>query len=316
MTEHGPDVRILRLPPDAHGRLDSVLSRLLPKVSRRRLKAALRAGRVRVDGRAVRAADAARPGVEVALLDLPDAGGTRSEAGGVRPDAGNAEGATTGPIPLEVVHADAALVVVEKPSGIPAYPRDPGEGGTVAESVLAAYPDMAGVGDQPAAPGLCHRLDLETSGLLLFARTHEAFDAVRRQFQARSVEKAYRAVVTGHLEGEGVIEVSIGRRSARRMVADPPPNLRSWPARTRWRALRHGTSTTLTSLILETGVTHQARVHLAWLGHPILGDDRYGGPKATRLALHAAELGLVHPLTGEPVHWTSRHTDALSVLLD
>ena len=284
MSDDGP--RTLTLPEDAHGRLDTTLSGLLPGVSRRRLKAAFHAGRVRLDGRRVRGADLARPGAEVVLLGLEDAAGAAPA-----PD-----------LALSILHADDALIAVDKPAGVPAYPLAPDEPGSVAGAVLARFPDLAPVGDLPLAPGLCHRLDVPTSGVLLFARTAEAFAAVRDAFETRQVDKDYLALVAGRLEGEGTIEVPLGRaRHKRRMIPAPEGTVgvrHAWPALTRWRALETVGEDTLVAIELVTGVTHQARAHLAWLGHPVVGDPLYGGPAAPRLMLHASRLALRHPVTG------------------
>ncbi len=303
MTRTQCSPRVVLLPDDASGRLDSLLSRLLSGVSRRRLKAAFREGRVRMEGRRVRGQEEARPRATVEIVDLPGWGDV--SAAGVDPE----------PAAIEIVHADEDLVVVEKPPGAPSYPLYPGEGGSVAEVVLRLFPDMDGVGDLPNAPGLCHRLDVETSGLLLFARNSRAFESLRRQFRARSVEKTYLAAVVGRLRGEGRIDVPLGRRSARRMVADPPGSMRRWPARTVWEALSLGDAATLVRASLETGVTHQARVHMAWLGHPIIGDDGYGGPPADRLYLHASALRVEHPGTGEPVEIESNRNEAVALVV-
>ncbi len=289
--------REIVLPENASGRLDSLLARLLPKVSRRELKAAFRAGKVRLDGRACRGSASASPGATVEISGLQEApqAPTRSVSRQVY-----------------VVHADEHVVVVEKPANIPAYPLTYGEGGSVSEAVLDLFPDMNGVGDQRNAPGLCHRLDVETSGLLLFARSSFAFEEIRRQFQEKKVEKIYIAAVFGLLRGEGVIDVPLGRRSAKRMVAGPPETLRQWPALTRWRALRRADNRSLVELNLQTGVTHQARVHLAFLGHPVLGDEKYGGPPAERLGLHASRLGFIHPVTKRSLSLHSPRDESVS----
>ena len=283
VSDDGP--RTLTLPEDAHGRLDTTLSGLLPGVSRRRLKAAFHAGRVRLDGRRVRGADLARPGAEVVLLGLEDAAGAAPA-----PD-----------LALSILHADDALIAVDKPAGVPAYPWPrTSPGASPGRSSPASRP-RPGRGPA-AAPGLCHRLDVPTSGVLLFARTAEAFAAVRDAFETRQVDKDYLALVAGRLEGEGTIEVPLGRaRHKRRIIPAPEGTVgvrHAWPALTRWRALETVGEDTLVAIELVTGVTHQARAHLAWLGHPVVGDPLYGGPAAPRLMLHASRLALRHPVTG------------------
>ena len=285
----GDGARTVVLPLDAQGRLDTVLSGLLPAVSRRRLKAAFHAGRVRVDGKRAKGSDPARAGAEVVLTGLEDA----------------TSAAPAPALDLSFLHVDDALIAVDKPAGVPAYPLAPDEPGSVAGAVLARFPDLASVGDLPLAPGLCHRLDVPTSGVLLFARHAQAFAAVREAFETRQVDKAYLALAAGRLEGEGQVEVPLGRaRHKRRMIPAPEGTVgvrHAWPALTRWRALEPVGEDTLVAVTLVTGVTHQARAHLAHLGHPVVGDPLYGGPTAPRLMLHAARLALRHPATGAPV---------------
>jgi 23S rRNA pseudouridine1911/1915/1917 synthase len=287
--------RVIMLPATATGRLDAALARASVGLSRRQLKQAFAEDRVLVCGRSVSQSHVATPGLRVTLVELDGL----SDLGKV---------ATA---PLEVIWSDPVLIVVDKLAGMPAYALSATEGNTLAGAVLERFPDVTGVGDLKLAPGLCHRLDKETSGLLLFARTVEAFGAVRAQFRRRQVRKVYDAVVGGRLEGEGLVDVALGRRRGenRRMrAASGSARLRrSWPARTRWCSKRSDAERTLVELVLETGVTHQARVHMAVLGHPIVGDSLYGGPPHSRLLLHAAELGLEHPVTGERMIWKSPH---------
>lgn len=294
-------MRTLVLPEAASGRLDSVLSGLLPEVSRRRLKDAFREGRVRVDGRRVRGSDLARPGSTVELSGLDDAD-------------------TPAPAPeveLAVVYEDDDLLVVDKPAGVPVAPHDPAETGTLAGAVLARYPDLVGVGDLPLAPGLCHRLDMGTSGLVLFARRAEVFEAIRDAFEARAVEKVYHAVVTGELLDTGTIDEPISRvgRGRKMHVGDTAHARTTWPAVTRWTVLDRTDARTLLEVVIETGVTHQIRAHLAWYGRPVVGDTLYGGEAAPRLALHAAKLAFEHPATGSRLEVESPTTGHLRSLL-
>lgn len=281
------------LPDDASGRLDAFLSQLLPQLSRRRLKKLFREGEIRLDGRRVKGSVATRPGATVEI------------AGVLHPIPEH-------DVALDVVHEDDALVVVNKAPGVPAFPRAPDERGTLSGAMLARHPEILEVGDLPLAPGLCHRLDTGTSGLILFARTADAFAAVRTQFEARVVDKVYLARVAGRLEGEGTLDLVLGRtasRSATMVVAADGAQLRkSWPAVTHWRSLAPEDDSSLVEVRIETGVTHQIRVHLAHLGHPIVGDPRYGGPTADRMMLHASRLGLRHPSTHEQIEWRSDAT--------
>ena len=286
----------LTLPPDAAGRLDALLARLLPELPRRRLKAAFRARQVWVEGRPAPASAPARPGAEVIVYEDEPA----------RP-------AELAARPLTLCYEDEALLCALKPAGLPAYPLAPGED-SVASRLAARFPELEGVGDLPLAPGLCHRLDRETSGLLLFARTGPDFEAVRLAFEERVVEKDYLAWVEGPLEGAGEISAPIGRprgRGPRVQVVqtlDSPEMRKVWPAHTRWEVHQGaarpdpvGPESALVRVRIETGVTHQIRAHLASIGHPLWGDALYGGPAAPRLYLHAWRLSLPHPRSGAPV---------------
>ncbi|MDF1563861.1 MAG: RluA family pseudouridine synthase [Deltaproteobacteria bacterium] len=294
--------RRLVLPDDARGRLDSLLARLLPEVSRRRLKAAFKAGAVRQGGRRAAASDPARPGAEVIVAGL---GGT--------PPAG---------LELELVGEAEGLLVIEKPAGIPSAPSATGGDPSVAEAMLARYPALEGVGDLPGAPGLCHRLDRETSGLLLFCTDAGLFPGIRAAFERREVEKLYLAVVQGEPPVEGGCELPLGRRKgrARRVevdLGDEGRELeRSWPAQTTFRRLEQRGARALLEVRITTGVTHQIRAHLAHLGFPVVGDPLYGDAgEAPRLGLHAWRLALTHPRTGERLEWESPHPEALRALL-
>jgi 23S rRNA pseudouridine1911/1915/1917 synthase len=200
----------------------------------------------------------------------------------------------------------------------------PGAGNTdrtLVNGLLARFPEMAGVGD-PARPGIVHRLDKGTSGLLLVARTQLAYDELVAQLAAREVQRGYRALVWGHLEtSEGVIDAPIARsdREPTRMAV----SAHGREARTHYALERTYAEPVATSLLacrLETGRTHQIRVHLAAIGHPVVGDDRYRGTRSSfrvaRPFLHAASLGVRHPATGEWLTFTSPLPADLQAVLD
>jgi 23S rRNA pseudouridine1911/1915/1917 synthase len=190
----------------------------------------------------------------------------------------------------------------------------PGAGrstGTLVHGLLAAYPEIAGVGGDPSRPGIVHRLDKGTSGLLLVARTPRAHEALVAALSARSVHRRYRALVWGHVAAaSGLIDAPIGRsaREPTRMSVD----VRGKEARTRYEVLRHATEpveVTELACTLETGRTHQIRVHLRSIGHPVVGDARYDGNRQSlplhRPFLHAEGLALDHPVTGQPLRFES-----------
>lgn len=222
-------------------------------------------------------------------------------------------------IEVRVVHEDDELVVVDKAAGVVVHPGAGHERDTLVSGLLARYPSLAGVGD-PARPGIVHRLDRGTSGLLVVARTADAHRALAAQLAARTAGRRYLALVGGHVEEEeGVVDAPIGRsdRSPTRMAVAAHGR----PARTGYRVLaryEHPFPATFLAVRLETGRTHQVRVHLAAIGHPVVGDDRYGGPVVTgldRLFLHAAELSLDHPRTGRRCTWRSPLPDELAAVV-
>jgi 23S rRNA pseudouridine1911/1915/1917 synthase len=207
-------------------------------------------------------------------------------------------------VPIEFVYVDDDLIVVDKQPGLVVHPGAGNLVGTLAQAVLARFPEIADVGD-PARPGIVHRLDQDTSGLLVVARSAFAYDALVALLGARDVQRRYVTLVWGDLDNErGLIDAPIGRssRDATRMTV----SARGREARTAYEVERRFTDPApLTQLVckLETGRTHQIRVHTSAIGHAVVGDERYGGVKPAltvpRMFLHAAELGFVHPRTGE-----------------
>ncbi|RDC71564.1 RluA family pseudouridine synthase [Rhodovulum sp. 12E13] len=201
--------------------------------------------------------------------------------------------------PVQILHRDASLLVVVKPAGLLSVPGK-AEG---AEDCL-----IARLGRMDRETRLVHRLDRDTSGVMVFARSKQAQRHLGRQFERRYVSKAYEAVVAGHLDGAGEVDLPLVAdwpNRPRQMVC----HARGRPARTRWRALSHDDGATRVALAPETGRSHQLRVHMAALGHPILGDPLYGlaeGADAPRLMLHASRLAFRHPEGGTPVAFESR----------
>lgn len=211
---------------------------------------------------------------------------------------------------LDVVHADDDVIVVDKPAGLVVHPGSGNTSGTLVHGVIARFPEVAAVGD-PARPGIVHRIDKGTSGLLVVARSEMAYHSLVAQFGARSVDREYLALCWGHLDSPaGMVDAPIGRSASdptRMTVTNTGRD-----ARTRYevRAVYDDpTDATLLACRLETGRTHQIRVHLAAIGHPIVGDRQYGGDRSPipcdRPWLHAAALGFEHPVTGEHLSFTS-----------
>lgn len=280
--------------PSAAGtRLDRWLAAAVPALSRARLQDLIARGNVRVDG-AVRKAAYRLTGGETIDVDVP-------------PPA--AETLEPEPIELRILHEDEHLLVVDKPAGMVVHPGAGHATGTLAAAVLAHAPTTEGVGG-PRRPGIVHRLDKGTSGVLVIAKTAPAYHALTAQLAARTVTRRYVAVVHGRVgRDEGVVDAPIGRdpRDRKRMAV--VASGRGRRAVTRYRVRERFSRFTLVEARLETGRTHQIRVHLASLGHPVAGDDTYGRGRARLpipfewLALHAADLAFRHPVTDEHVEF-------------
>ncbi|HUD71797.1 MAG TPA: RluA family pseudouridine synthase [Dongiaceae bacterium] len=305
---------VVTLPAAARGRrLDQVLAELVPGQSRAALQRLLREGRVLVDGRAVRPASRVRGGESV-QIDLPP-----PRPSEVAPEA----------IPLAVLHEDADLIVIDKPAGMTVHPGAGRRAGTLVAALLHHCRDLSGVGGVER-PGIVHRLDRETSGVLVAAKNDVAHRALASQFKARTVRKTYEAIVWGRPRSlTGRIDAAIGRHpSARtRMAVDPDGRA----SRTAWRVAAALGPVTLLEVSPETGRTHQIRVHLASIGHPVVGDPLYGGRRtatvASRpseraalaayagMALHARRLEFTHPSSGARLVLTAPRPAAFEELL-
>ena len=205
-------------------------------------------------------------------------------------------------IPLKIVYEDACLAVVYKPSGMVVHPAAGNRDGTMVNALLYQMDDLSGVGGVER-PGVVHRIDKDTSGLLLVAKTDRAHLSLSEQIAAHSVDRAYRAIVIGHMkQNEGDVDAPIGRHPTDRKKMAIVPNGK--PAKTHWRVLEELKGASLLECALSTGRTHQIRVHMASLGHPVLGDPVYGPKKSPYPVgggqlLHAGRIGFTHPETGE-----------------
>lgn len=277
------------------GRLDKTILRRFPSSSRTLVNAAFAEGGVLVNGRPAAKSDPPRRGGVVTLPRLLE----RTDRAPLPQDGD-----------LRILFEDDAILAVDKPGGQPCHPVEPGETGTLSNSLAARFPEMVGVGDDPSMPGLLHRIDSGTSGIVLCARSQAAFDAIRRQFTARTVDKTYLAVVHGEVEKAGGVSGWLAHSSSFRGrmrcvgSASLPKGERALFAETFYKPLRVRDGRTLLEVKITTGVTHQIRCQLASLGHPIVGDATYGsdrpldGPYGPRHLLHAAVLGFDHPATG------------------
>ena len=222
-------------------------------------------------------------------------------------------------VPFAVVHADEAVVVVDKPAGVVVHPGSGRRSGTLVHGLLHRFPDIAGVG-QPDRPGIVHRLDAGTSGLLVVARTDDAYASLVDQLATRTVERTYLALAWGRFEApSGIVDAPIGRAARHRTRMAVSSAGRG--ARTRYdvvEAFREPAALSLVECRLETGRTHQIRVHLAAIGHPVVGDATYGGARErlglSRPFLHARSLAFDHPVTGARGRFDSPLPDDLEEL--
>ncbi|MGH9750467.1 MAG: RluA family pseudouridine synthase [Candidatus Polarisedimenticolia bacterium] len=303
----------LDLPPSRRGeRLDRVLAALLPDLSRAGLQRLIREGRVRVDQAPARAAYRVRGGEQVAV-DMPS-----PEPATLLPEA----------LALDIIFQDSDLLVVNKPAGMVVHPGAGRRGGTLANALLHLVPDLAGIGGV-LRPGIVHRLDRDTSGVMVAAKNDAAQRDLSAQFKARTVRKTYEALVWGRpRRAEGLVDLPIGRHPTARVRMAVRPGGRI--ARTAYRTVRILGPLTFLEACPETGRTHQIRVHLSHIGHPIVGDPLYGGARPRPLpdagarsaleaydglALHARRLEFRHPRTLEPCAFEAPRPAPFAALL-
>jgi 23S rRNA pseudouridine1911/1915/1917 synthase len=299
---------------EAGTRLDRWLAERLPGLSRTRIKALVDGGHVSVGGARSKASHRLKAGERVeATIPPPPPEETVPE-----------------PIPLRIVFEDEHVLVVDKPAGMVTHPGAGRPTGTLAAAALAHAPGVAGVGG-PRRPGIVHRLDKGTSGLIVLAKTQQAYESLTAQLSARTVSRRYLAVVQGVVRrADGVIDAAIGRDPRSRVRMAVAREGKGKRAVTRFRVLERLRDATLIECRLETGRTHQIRVHMASLGHPLLGDHTYGRRAARTaadpeldtliagldgVALHAAGLAFLHPATGEPLEFASPLADRIERLL-
>ena len=288
-------------------RVDRVVA-MLTGLSRADATGLVAAGAVAVDGIVVtRGADRLDAGVAVTVI-TPEAVAVTGPA----PD---------GDVEVPVVHVDDSVIVIDKPADMVVHPGSGHDEGTMVSGLLAQFPEIADVG-QLNRPGIVHRLDRGTSGLLVVARTEVAYESLVTQLSERTVERVYRTLVWGHPDSpRGVVDAPIGRspRHPTKMavIADGKP------ARTRYEVEKTFDEPTETSLLicrLESGRTHQIRVHMSAIGHAVVGDDRYNGVRQSlvveRPFLHAEQLSFDHPVTGERLTFHSELPADLVAVLD
>jgi 23S rRNA pseudouridine1911/1915/1917 synthase len=293
-------------------RLDRWLAAELPDLSRARLQALIEAGSVLLDGHATRGSARVKAG-QSATVVVPAAVPAEPQAED---------------IPLRIVHEDASLLVLDKPAGLVVHPGAGRDSGTLVNALLHHVRDLSGVGGV-LRPGIVHRLDAGTSGLMVVAKDDVAHRELSRQFAGRTVEKDYLAVVLGRPRAEGEVDLPIGRDPAQRLrMAVSVPRARV--ARSRWRVVEALDGAALVRVHIFTGRTHQIRVHMASAGHPLVGDVLYGGRRVPRTArpasaaamkvfprpaLHSARLAFDHPASGDRMQFESALPEDLAMLV-
>ena len=286
------DVRLE--PAHAGWRLDRALAAAVPTLSRERLKSLIRSGAVEAEGKAVRDPATKVRGEEALRLAVPEPTPAHNEAQD---------------IPLTIVFEDEHLLVVDKPADLVVHPAAGNFDGTLVNALLHhCAGQLSGIGGV-ARPGIVHRIDKDTSGLLVVAKTDVAHEGLAKQFAAHSIDRRYLALVNGTPRAsEGTVDAPLARSATNRKKIAIVEGQRGKRAVTHWKRLQNLKDAALLECRLETGRTHQVRVHLASLGHPLLGDPVYGRSGKThgkllnelqfhRQALHAAELGFTHPVT-------------------
>jgi 23S rRNA pseudouridine1911/1915/1917 synthase len=297
------------LPEMAGQRLDQALASLLPEFSRSRLSLWIKEGQVRVDGQVRRPRDKLLGGEQIIVMAVAEAD-ERHQAEAIA---------------LDVVYEDASIIVLNKPAGLVVHPAAGNPAGTLLNALLHHASELAQV---PRA-GIVHRLDKDTSGLLVVARTLQAQNALAQALADREMLREYEAVVLGAMTGGGTVDAPLGRHPVDRKRMAVVASGR--PAITHYRLAERFRAHTRLSVRLETGRTHQIRVHMAHIRHPIVGDPVYGGrlrlpagasedlrevlQQLRRQALHAARLGLHHPAPGDYMEWTAAAPDDMQRLM-
>ena len=305
-------------------RIDKFLFERMQHSSRNRIQKAADAGYIHVNNAPVKSNYKVRPeDVITLMLDRPKHDNTIEAED----------------IPLDVVYEDDVLMVVNKPAGLVVHPGAGNFHGTLINAIAWHLKDMPSFDPNDPEVGLVHRIDKDTSGLLVIAKTPDAKTTLGKQFFNKTTHRSYNAIVWGNMtEDEGRIEGNIARdpKDRLRMTVFPPDSEVGKPAVTHYRVIERFGYTTLIECILETGRTHQIRAHMKHIGHPLFGDERYGGTEilrgqrsstykafirnclalCNRQALHARTLGFVHPVTGEQMDFTSELPADLSALIE
>jgi 23S rRNA pseudouridine1911/1915/1917 synthase len=297
-------------PEQAGERLDRYLASVLPGHSRSQVQRLIEHGHVHVDGRQARANLVVKAGDRIAVVIPAPVSPT--------PEAQD--------IPLTVLYEDADFIVIDKPAGMVVHPAAGHDSGTLVNALLHHVRDLSGIGGE-LRPGIVHRLDKGTSGVMVIAKHDAAHEELARQFEQREVEKEYIALVWGVVQAGRRIDLPIGRDPNNRQKMSSRAR-RARSAVTRVTKAHHLRGVTLCHVVIATGRTHQIRVHLSAIGHPVVGDATYGGTRARVAAdvrpvlsldrpfLHAYKLALKHTTDGRPMHWEAPLAPDLQRVLD
>jgi 23S rRNA pseudouridine1911/1915/1917 synthase len=303
--------RTLIIPDSLAGtRLDQALAKLLPDFSRTQIQSWIKNSEITLAGQPVRPRQSVAGGEEITLnATLKPQPQWEAEQGD-----------------LNIIYEDEALLIVNKPASLVVHPGAGHLSNTLLNVLLHHAPELR---ELPRA-GILHRLDKDTSGLLVVAKTRQSLAKLNKQLKARSMSRVYQAIVTGTLASGGVIEQPIGRHPVKRKRMAVIENGR--PAVTHYRVMEKYRAHVRLKIQLETGRTHQIRVHMAYIHHPLLGDPVYNGrlqlPKGAtpeliqqlrqfkRQALHASELGFIHPITQKPVSWQAPLPEDMQILIE
>ena len=301
------------VPIDSAGqRVDQVAARLFPEFSRSRLQSWVKEGKLKVDEKKARSKDKLNGGETLTLLAVVE-----------DQEQWQAEN-----IPLDIVFEDDSLIVINKPVGLVVHPAVGNRSGTLLNGLLYHFPEL----NQVPRAGIVHRLDKDTSGLMVVAKTLESHLDLVEQLRTKDVSRIYQAVVCGLVTAGGTVDEPLGRHPANRVKRAVSQGSDARDAVSHYRILQKYRSHTLVQVVLETGRTHQIRVHMAHLGFPLVGDPLYGGrpriPKGAspdlitylelfkRQALHAWQLGIEHPVTGDSMSWQVDIPEDMQTLLN
>ncbi len=297
-------------------RLDTIIATRYPYLSRSFASQLIRQAHITVNGATKKA------GYLVKFNDMVKAQIPASQSVvGLEPE----------PIPLSILFEDSDIIVINKPPGLVVHPAAGHKCGTLANALLHHYQDLEGVGDE-RRPGIVHRLDKDTSGALVVAKNNITYDRLCSQFKKRQIQKNYLALVYGKVKAPtGIMNSPIGRHPVDRKKMSTK-TVRGRNAETQWEIKEIFSTTTLLDLSLKTGRTHQIRVHCAGIGHPVVGDGRYGGKKrwkdtpskelqqvlksAKRQMLHAWKLGFMHPCTGKVMAFECPLPEDMALMLE